>query len=100
VPTGTGFKQVTGSDGNGFALNSAGEISVWGSSFAGVVGFRPLTSGFSMVVGSTSTGYALSGSNDTNVVPEPSSSLICLVLSSAFWRLSGWKFAKRVLRMT
>ena len=99
MPTGTGFKQVTGSDGNGFALNSAGEISVWGNSFAGVVGFRPLTSGFSMVVGSSFTGYALSGSNDTNVVPEPSSSLICLVLSSAIWRLPCRRFAKRVFRI-
>ena len=91
APNGTGFKQVTGSDGNGFALNFIGEIIVCGAAFGGAISDRPLTSGFSMVVGSAYTGYALSGTNDPNVVPEPSSSLICLLLSWPFWRRTGWK---------
>jgi hypothetical protein len=50
-----------------------------------------------MVVGSAYTGYALYGSNDTSVVPEPSSSLICLLFSSLLLRSKGWKFSKRAL---
>jgi hypothetical protein len=52
-----------------------------------------------MVVGSAYTGYALFGSSDPNVVPEPSSSLICLLFSGVFWRKSGLKLTKRFLRM-